>query len=223
MRIKFDMVGETVDADEGMAVISFDSFDMLARCAHSVVTTEQSWMSVWRGEERIRTGDVILVDSLLNLPYQNRRLSTAYASKMISELDETEELLARAEEILACTDGLISTLGAAYRTEPVGRDERDIKSLAKWLSLVPARNDDAPLPVRFLRFLDYVCDSGLFPLIVVVGLFANLAQDDIPEIVSKGRFEKIDILFLETLETVSDICIPQIHIDEDWIVYDRTL
>ena len=223
MIVKLETIGETIDFPNGLGVISFDEFDELSRCARSLLREGGPGIAIYRGERRLKRKDVVLIDSLIELPFDDRRLVGAYASRMVAEIEACEPLATKASEIRACVGELIAELGASLRTDPIGDKERDIKSFAKWLSLSPRLESDGTLLRRFFSFMDYVCDTGLNPSIAVIGLIDKLNPVDVLEIARKARGEGLEMLFLEYREVNTvDIEIPVWHIDRDGVLFSRT-
>lgn len=214
MIIKLETIGETIDLPDGLGVISFDDFDGLSRCATSLLGEGEPGIALYRGERKIKPKGILLIDSLIELPFEDRRLVGAYASRMAAEVEAYEPLATKANEIRMFVDELIAELGASLRTDPIGDTERDIKSFAKWLSLTPRREPGSTLLKRFLSFMDYVCDTGLRPPIAVIGLIDKLNPTDVLEITRKARHEGLELLFLEYREVnTTDPEIPVWHID----------
>lgn len=223
MIVKFETIGETIDFPNGLGVISFDEFDELSRCARSLLREGEPGIAIYRGERRLKRKDVVLIDSLIELPFDDRKLVGAYASRMVAEIEACEPLATKAHEIKMFVDELIAEFGASLRTDPIGDTERDIKSFAKWLSLSPRLEPDGTLLRRFLSFMDYVCDTGLNPPIAVIGLIDKLNPVDVLEIARKARGEGLEMLFLEYREVNTvDIEIPVWHIDRDGVLFSRT-
>lgn len=223
MIVKLETIGETIDYPDGIGVISFDEFDELSRCARSLLREGEPGIAIYRGERRLKLKDIVLIDSLIELPFDDRRLTGAYASRMAAEVEAYEPLATKAHEIKMFVDELIAELGASLRTDPIGDSERDIKSFAKWLSLSPRLEPDGTLLRRFLSFMDYVCDTGLSPSIAVIGLIDKLNPADVLEITRKARHEGLELLFLEYRETnATDPAIPVWHIDRDGVLFSRT-
>lgn len=143
---------------------------------------------------------------------------------MAAEIEAFEPLATKAHEIRMFVDELIAELGASLRTDPIGDTERDIKSFAKWLSLTPRREPGSTLLRRFLSFMDYVCDTGLSPLIAVIGIIDKLNPADVLEITRKARHEGLELLFIEHREVnATDPEIPVWHIDRDGVLFSRTV
>jgi hypothetical protein len=223
MIVKFETIGETIDLPDGLGVISFDEFDELSRCARSLLREGGPGIAIYRGERRLKLKDIVLIDSLIELPFDDRRLTGAYASRMAAEVEAYEPLATKAHEIKMFVDELIAELGASLRTDPIGDSERDIISFAKWLSLTPRREPSGTLPRRFLSFMDYVCDTGPSPSIAVIGLIDKLNPADVLEITRKARHEGLELLFLEYREVnATDPEIPVWHIDRDGVLFSRT-
>lgn len=223
MIVKFETTGETIDLPDGLGVISFDEFDELSRCARSLLREGEPGIAIYRGERRLKLKDIVLIDSLIELAFDDRRLVGAYASRMVAEIEAFEPLATKAHEIRACIGELIAALGTSLRTDPIGDTERDIKSFAKWLSLSPRLEPDGTLLRRFLSFMDYVCDTGLNPSIAVIGLIDKLDLADVLDIARKARYEGLEMLFLEYREvSTADIEIPVWHIDRDGVLFSRT-
>lgn len=224
MIVKLETIGETIDIPDGLGVITFDEFDELSRCAKSLLREGELGIVLYRRERRLKPKDIVLIDSLIELPFDDRRLVGAYASRMGAEIEACELLATKAHEIRACVGELIAELGASLRTDPVGDTERDIKSFAKWLSLSPRHEPDGTLLRRFLSFMDYVCDTGLNPSIAVIGLIDKLNPVEVLEIARKARGEGLEMLFLEYREVdTADIEIPVWHIDRDGVLFFRTV
>lgn len=224
MIVKFETIGETIDFPNGLGVISFDEFDELTRCARSLLREGEPGIALYRGERRIKPKDIILIDSLIELPFDDRRLTGAYTSRMAAEIEACEPLATKAHEISTCVGELIVKLGASLRTDPIGDTERDIKSFAKWLSLSPYRDPGSTLLRRFPSFMDYICDTGLGPSIAVIGLIDKLIPADVLEITRKARHEGLELLFLEYREVnATDPEIPVWHIDRDGVLFSRTV
>lgn len=224
MNVKLEAIGETVDFPDGIGAISFDEFDELSRCAMSLLREGEPGIVLYRGERRLKPKDIVLIDSLIELPFDDRRLVGAYATRMVAEIEACEPMATKAHEIRAHVGGLIAELGASLRTDPIGDTERDFKSFAKWLSLSPWREPDATLHRRFLSFMDYVCDTGLNPSIVVIGLIDKLNPVDVLDITRKARHESLDMVFLEYREMdTADIGIPVWHIDRDGVLFSRAV
>lgn len=223
MIVKLETIGETIDYPDGIGVISFDEFNELSRCARSLLREGEPGIAIYRGERRLKLKDIVLIDSLIELPFDDRRLVGAYASRMVAEIEAFEALATKAHEIRACVGELIAALGTSLRTDPIGDTERDIKSFAKWLSLSPRLEPDGTLLRRFLSFMDYVCDTGLNPSIAVIGLIDKLDPADVLDIARKARYEGLEMLFLEYREVnTADIEIPVWHIDRDGVLFSRT-
>lgn len=223
MIVKLETIGETIDYPDGIGVISFDEFDELSRCARSLLREGEPGIAIYRGERRLKLKDIVLIDSLIELPFDDRRLVGAYASRMVAEIEAFEPLATKAHEIRACVGELIAELGASLRTDPIGDMERDIKSFAKWLSLSPHLEPDGSLLRKFLSFMDYVCDTGLNPSIAVIGLIDKLDPADVLDIARKARYEGLEMLFLEYREVnTADIEIPVWHRDRDGVLFSRT-
>lgn len=224
MIVKLETIGETIDYPDGLGAISFAEFDELSRCARSLLEEGTPGIALYRGERRLKPKDIVLIDSLIELPFDDRRLVGAYASRMAAEIEACEPLITKAYEIKAGIGELIAELGASLRTDPIGDMERDIKSFAKWLSLTPRREPNSTLLRRFLSFMDYVCDTGLNPSIAVIGLVDKLNPVDILDITRKARHEGLEMLFLEYREVGAiDIEIPVWHIDRDGVLFSRTV
>lgn len=223
MIVKLETIGETIDYPDGIGVISFDEFNELSRCARSLLREGEPGIAIYRGERRLKLKDIVLIDSLIELPFDDRRLVGAYASRMVAEIEAFEPLATKAHEIRACVGELIAALGTSLRTDPIGDTERDIKSFAKWLSLSPRLEPDGTLLRRFLSFMDYVCDTGLNPSIAVIGLIDKLDPADALDIARKARYEGLEMLFLEYRKVnTADIEIPVWHIDRDGVLFSRT-
>ena len=223
MIVKLETIGETIDFPDGLGVISFDEFDELSRCAKSLLREGEPGIAIYRGERRLKLKDIVLIDSLIELPFDDRRLVGAYISKMAAEIEACESLATEAHSIRAHIEALIAELGTSLRTDPIGGTERDIKSFVKWLSLSPHRDPDSTLLRRFLSFMDYVCDTGLNPSIAVIGLIDKLDPAEVLEISRKARHEGLEMLFLEYREVdATDIEIPIWHIDRDGVFFSRT-
>lgn len=223
MIVKLETIGETVEFPDGIGAISFDKFDELSRCAMSLLREGDPGIALSRRERRLKPKDIVLIDSLIELPFDDRRLVGAYATRMVAEIEACEPLVTKAHEIRTRVGELIAELGASLRTDPVGGTERDIKSFAKWLSLSPCREPDGTLPRRFLSFMDYICDTGLSPSIAVIGLIDKLNPADVLEITRKARHEGLELLFLEYREVnTTDPEIPVWHIDRDGVLFSRT-
>lgn len=223
MIVKLETIGGTIDLPDGLGVISFDDFDGLSRCTASLLGEGEPGIALYRGEIKIKPKDILLIDSLIELPFEDRRLVGAYASRMAAEVEAYEPLATKAHEIRMFVDELIAELGASLRTDPIGDTERDIKSFAKWLSLTPHREPGGTLLRRFLSFMDYVCDTGLSPSIAVIGLIDKLNPADVLEITGKARHEGLELLFLEYREVnTTDPEIPVWHIDRDGVLFSRT-
>ena len=223
MIVKLETIGETIDFPDGLGVISFDEFDELLRCAMSLLREGEPGIALYRGERRLKPKDIVLIDSLIELPFDDRRLVGAYATRMVAEIEACEPLATKANEIRMFVDELIAELGASLRTDPVGGTERDVKSFAKWLSLTPRREPGSTLLRRFLSFMDYVCDTGLNPSIAVIGLIDKLNPIDVLDITRKAQHESLDMLFLEYREMdTADPEIPVWHIDRDGVLFSRT-
>ena len=223
MIVKLETIGETIDFPDGLGVISFDEFDELSRCAKSLLREGEPGVAIYRGERRLKPKDIVLIDSLIELPFDDRRLVGGYMSRMAAEIEACEPLATREHEIRARVGELIAELGASLRTDPTGDMERDIKSFVKWLSLSPRLEPDSTLLRRFLSFMDYVCDTGLNPSIAVIGLIDKLNPADVLEIIRKARHESLEMLFIEYREVdTAYIGIPVWHIDRDEVLFSRT-
>lgn len=223
MIVKLETIGETIDYPDGIGVISFDEFDELSRCARSLLREGEPGIAIYRGERRLKLKDIVLIDSLIELPFDDRRLVGAYISKMAAEIEACESLATEAHSIRAHIEALIAELGTSLRTDPIGDMERDIKSFGKWLSLSPHLEPDGSLLRKFLSFMDYVCDTGLNPSIAVIGLIDKLDPADVLDIARKARYESLEMLFLEYREVnTADIEIPVWHRDRDGVLFSRT-
>lgn len=224
MIVKLETIGESIAFPEGVGAISFDEFDVLSRCARSLLGEGEPGIALYREERRLKPKDIVLIDSLIEFPFDDRRLVGAYASRMVAEIEACEPLATKAHEIRAGVGELIAELGSSLRTDPIGDMERDIKSFAKWLSLSPRREPNSTLLRRFLSFMDYVCDTGLNPSIAVIGLIDKLNPVDVLDITRKARHEGLEMLLLEYREVGAiDIEIPVWHIDRDGVLFSRTV
>ena len=224
MIVKLETVGETIDLPDELGVISFDEFDELSRCAKSLLGEGEPGIVLYRGERRLKSKDIVLIDSLIELPFDDRRLVGAYASRVATEIESCEPLATKAHEIRARVGELIAELGASLRTDPIGDTERDFKSFAKWLSLSPCRESDGTLFRRFLSFMDYVCDTGLNPSIAIIDLIDKLNPAEVLEITRKARHEDLEMLFLEYREVdTANLEIPVWHIDRDRVLFSRNV
>lgn len=224
MIVKLETIGETIDFPDGLGVISFDEFDELSRCAMSLLREGVPGIALYRGERRLKPKDIVLIDSLIELPFDDRRLIGTYASRLVAEIEACEPLVTKAHDIRECVGKLISELGTSLRTDPAGGTDRDIKSFVKWLSLSPRREPDSTLLGRFLSFMDYVCDTGLNPSICTIDLIGKLNPVDVLDITRKARHEGLEMMFLEYREVdASDIEIPVWHIDGEGILFSRTV
>ena len=126
MIVKLETVGETIDFPDGLGVISFDEFDELSRCAESLLGEGEPGIALYRGERKLKPKDIVLIDSLIELPFDDRRLTGAYTSRMASEIEACEPLATKAHEIRSCIEMLIAELGYSLRTDLIGNTERDI-------------------------------------------------------------------------------------------------
>lgn len=224
MIVKLETVGETIDFPDGLGVISFDEFDELSRCAESLLEEGEPGIALYRGERKLKPKDIILIDSLIELPFDDRRLTGAYTSRMASEIEACEHLATKAHEIEARIEMLIAELGYSLRTDLIGNTERDIKSLAKWLSLSPRREPATTLQRKFFSFMDYVCDTRLNPSIAVIALIDKLNPAEVLELTRKARHECLEILFLEYREVdTANLEIPVWHIDRDRVLFSRNV
>lgn len=223
MIVKLETIGESIAFPEGVGAISFDEFDVLSRCARSLLGEGEPGIALYRGERRLKPKDIVLIDSLIEFPFDDRRLVGAYVSRMVAEIEACEPLTTKAHEIRAGVGELIAELGSSLRTDPIVMG-RDIKSFAKWLSLSPRREPNSTLLRRFLSFMDYVCDTGLNPSIAVIGLIDKLNPIDVLDITRKARHEGLEMLLLEYREVGTiDIEIPVWHIDRDGVLFSRTV
>lgn len=224
MIVKLETIGETVDLPDGLGAISFDEFDELSRCARSLLREGEPGIALYRGERRLKPKAIVLIDSLIELPFDDRRLVGAYASRVATEIEACESLAIKAHEIRARVREMIAELGASLRTDPIGDAECDFKSFARWLSLSPRREPGGTLLMRFLSFIDYVCDTGLNPSIAVIGLIDKLNPADVLQITRKARHESLEMLFLEYrgMDT-ADIEIPVWHVDRDGVLFSRAV
>lgn len=224
MIVKLETIGETVDLPDGIGAISFDEFNELSRCTKSLLREGEPGIALYRGERRLKPKDIVLIDSLIELPFDDRRLVGAYASRAATEIEAYESLATKAHEIRARVGEMITELGASLRTDPTVDTERDFKSFAKLLSLSPRREPDGTLPMRFLSFIDYVCDTGLNPSIAVIGLIDKLNPADVLLITRKVRHESLEMLFLEYREMdTADIEMPVWHVDRDGVLFSRAI
>ena len=224
MIVKLETIGETVDLPDGIGAISFDEFNELSRCAKSLLREGEPGIALYRGERRLKPKDIVLIDSLIELPFDDRRLVGAYASRAATEIEACESLATKAHEIRARVGEMITELGASLRTDPTVDTERDFKSFAKLLSLSPRREPDGTQPMRFLSFIDYVCDTGLNTSIAVIGLIDKLNPDDVLLITIKVRHESLEMLFLEYREMdTADIEMPVWHVDRDGVLFSRAV
>lgn len=224
MIVKLETTGETVDLPDGIGAISFDEFNELSRCPKSLLRDGEPGIALYRGERRLKPKDIVLIDSLIELPFDDRRLVGAYASRAATEIEACESLATKAHEIRARVGEMITELGASLRTDPTVDTERDFKSFAKLLSLSPRREPDGTLPMRFLSFIDYVCDTGLNPSIAVIGLIDKLNPADVLLITRKVRHESLEMLFLEYREMdTADIEMPVWHVDRDGVLFSRAV
>lgn len=224
MIVKLETVGETIDFPDGLGVISFDDFDELSRCAESLLREVEPGIALYRGERRLKPKDIVLIDSLIELPFDDRRLTGAYTSRMASEIEACEPLATKAHEIRACIEMLIAELGHSLRTDLIGNTERDIKSFAKWLSLSPRREPATTLQRKFFSFMDYVCDTRLNPSIAVIALIDKLNPTEVLELTRKARHEGLEMLFLEYREVdTANLEIPVWHIDRDRVLFSRNV
>lgn len=181
-------------------------------------------IALYRGERRLKPRDIVLIDSLIELPFDDRRLTGAYTSRMVSEIEACEPLATKAHEIRACIEMLIAELGYSLRTELIGNTERDIKSFAKWLSLSPRREPATTLLRKFFSFMDYVCDTRLNPSIAVIALIDKLNPAEVLELTRKARHEGLEMLFLEYREVdTANLEIPVWHIDRDRVLFSRNV
>ena len=224
MIVKLETIGDTVDLPDGIGAISFDEFSELSRCAKSLLREGEPGIALYRGERRLKPKDIVLIDSLIELPFDDRRLVGAYASRVATEIEACESLATKAHEIRARVGEMIAELGASLRTDPTVDTERDFKSFAKLLSLSPRREPVGTLLMRFLSFIDYVCDTGLNPSIAVIGLIDKLNPADVLQITRKVRHENLEMLFLEYREMdTADIEIPVWHADGDGVLFSRAV
>ena len=176
------------------------------------------------GSEGSSPRDIVLIDSLIELPFDDRRLTGAYTTRMVSEIEACEPLATKAHEIRACIEMLIAELGYSLRTELIGNTERDIKSFAKWLSLSPRREPATTLLRKFFSFMDYVCDTRLNPSIAVIALIDKLNPAEVLELTRKARHEGLEMLFLEYREVdTANLEIPVWHIDRDRVLFSRNV
>ena len=90
MIVKLETIGETIDFPGGLGVISFGEFDELSRGARSLLREAEPGIALFRGERRLKPKDIVLIDSLIELPFDDRRLLGAYASRMVSEIEACE-------------------------------------------------------------------------------------------------------------------------------------
>lgn len=223
MIVKLETIGETVDLPDGLGAISFDEFDELSRCARSLLREGEPGITLYRGERRLKPKAIVLIDSLIELPFEDRRLVGAYTSRMAAEVEAYEPLATKAHEIRARVREMIAELGTSLRTDPIGDAEWDFKSFARWLSLTPRREPGSTLLRRFLSFMDYVCDTGVSPSIAVIGLIDKLNPADVLQITRKARHEGLELLFLEYREVnTTEPEIPVWHIDRDGVLFSRT-
>lgn len=224
MIVKLETIGETVDFTDGIGAISFDDFNELSRCAKSLLREGEPGIALYRGERRLKSKDIVLIDSLIEFPFDDRRLVGAYASRVATEIESCEPPATKAHEIRARVGELISELGASLRTDPIVVTERDFKSFAKWLSLSPCREPDSTLLRRFLSFMDYVCDTRLNPSIAVIALIDKLNPAEVLELTRKARHEGLEMLFLEYREVdTANLEIPVWHIDRDRVLFSRNV
>ena len=99
MIVKLETIGETIDFPDGLGIISFDEFDELSRCAESLLGEGEPGIALYRGERRLKPRDIVLIDSLIELPFDDRRLTGAYTTRMVSEIEACEPLATKAHEI----------------------------------------------------------------------------------------------------------------------------
>lgn len=181
-------------------------------------------IALYRGERKLKPKDIVLIDSLIELPFDDRRLTGAYTSRMASEIEACEPLATKAHETRACIEMLIAELGYSLRTDLIGNTERDIKSFAKWLSLSPRREPATTLQRKFFSFMDYVCDTRLNPSIAVIALIDKLNPTEVLELTRKARHEGLEMLFLEYREVdTANLEIPVWHIDRDRVLFSRNV
>lgn len=77
MIVKLETIGETIDFPDGLGIISFDEFDELSRCAESLLGEGEPGIALYRGERRLKPRDIVLIDSLIELSFDDRRLTGA--------------------------------------------------------------------------------------------------------------------------------------------------
>ena len=68
-------------------------------------------IALYRGERKIKPKGILLIDSLIELPFEDRRLVGAYASRMAAEVEAYEPPATKANEIRMFVDELIAELG----------------------------------------------------------------------------------------------------------------
>ena len=185
MRIAFEGLERPIEFIPGnVTTLQIESPVLFSRIVRAAFSLDEDnafeRYSLWDGEERIKAKDsFLLVNDLLNLPWDHRLLFGSIMKKMEIEFLEDEDLRQAVEASQRELSRKLLSIGMSYDSDYGYGVEWDFKRYLKMMAFGIDTHDDDPYIDNVIKFLSLAFDANCEQVIVFANLKTFLSENDL--------------------------------------------
>ncbi len=173
--------------------------------------------TIWiDGVEKKPNDTLLVIANPFDLPWNDRRLSSALFDRMKGLLFEDEELRGEVEALRQEIDSKLAILEFQLYGDYEFGLEWDLRNYLKAFGFAASHSAQISLFDNLISFVNYVSDLSLNLVLIFVNLRTFLSERELYELQSHIIFLEIESLFLEGLSTQECFANEQVlYIDQD--------
>lgn len=205
MRICFSGFEEPIELRASVvSVLEINNRVLFARVCESLRSGEGSYAiepySLWIGEEELKpTGCFLYVGDPLNLPWDDRLLAGALASRMEALAAEDEVVRRGLEEAFAALSEKVISLALQLDSDYSFGVDWELKRYLKSFGFGLDVASDEPLIDKLIKFLHLAKDTGLKKPLIFVNLKLFLSESELELLYEQAIFSGLSILLVENV------------------------
>ncbi len=203
MRLVFSGLETAIDIEPGITTsLQVENSALFARLVQSLLCPDGRLapepFTVWDGDVELRPASAImLVESPLSLPWDDRALMGEVVKRLEREFLEDEDLRRDIEALDAALSARLLRLGLGLNSDYGFALEWDLKRYLKFRGFGTGVQEPQSLLDNLLNFLSLALDAGCGKVISFVNLKTFLTENELKALYEYVFYSKLSVLLLE--------------------------
>lgn len=205
MKLVFSGLETPIELTPGIvSTLQVENQALFTRIVRSLMNPEGGMAlepySLWSGNSELRpSGSLMLVQTPVQLPWDDRALIGEVAKRFERELLEDEDLRRSIEEMDAALSAKLLELGFGMNSDYAFGLEWDVKRYLKFKGFGVGRQESQTLLDSLIDFLSLTLDAGCKKVITFVNLKTFLTKNELKALFEHVFYSKISVLLLENI------------------------